>query len=122
MKLLSKKESRKWCRMKIEFAFDDNKIADSNLSKNEIYEHLKRSFSKYDLPCVKDDESLVFKGNGNENDYAHIWNLIIAYLKTDWFLKVASKCNFYKYDDGEVYEDILSVISIPRVESMLAEI
>ncbi len=56
---------------------------------------------------MADDEVLIFKSTGNENNYANIFKLTIFYLQSDWFLDVATKCNFYKFDDSNDFEDIL---------------
>ncbi len=108
--------------MRVEIAFDELKIKENGFSKLKIFENIKENFSRYNLPCTADDEVLIFKSTGDENDYANIWNLIFYYIQSDWFLNVASKCNFYEFDDNEIYENVLEVIQLPKVKKILSNI
>ncbi len=108
--------------MKVEFAFDEKALKEDGKSLERVVNALKSNFAKLNLPCISDDEIIVFKDTGDENDYARIWKLIIAYLKTDWFLKYATKCNFYKYSDNDGYEDVLYAVTEPRTKQWLSEL
>ncbi len=108
--------------MRVEFAFDEKALKEDGKSIEKVVSALKANFAKCNIPCVRDDEIIAFKGTGDKRDFARMWNLILAYAKTDWFFKYATKCNFYKYDDESWVEDVLEVSKLPRVQKMLAEI
>ncbi len=108
--------------MRVEFAFDEKALRENNISLEKVVSNLKANFSTYNLPCVSDGVVLAFEDTGDKNDYARIWNLIIGYLKTDWFLKYAIKCNFYEYDDNEYFEDVLYEMTDPSTKQLVEEL
>jgi hypothetical protein len=92
--------------MKVEMTFNNTAVESNGYDRSDIYYAIKSAFAKRDLPCSSDDEVLTFKDAGNENDFSHIWVLLINLLKADWFVKCASSCVFY--DDDDTAEDVLS--------------
>ncbi len=108
--------------MKVEFAFDEKALKADGKSLEKIVSALKSNFAKCNLPCVRDDEVIAFKSTGDKRDFARIWNLILAYLKTDWFFKYATKCYFYDSDDENYYEDVLYESQEPVVKERLARL
>lgn len=92
--------------MKIEMTFNDDAIIENGYERNDIYTTLKNAFWEFGIPCSSETETLSFCDTGNENDYAHMWILLIDLLKMDWFIACASSCMFFDDDDTE--EDVLS--------------
>ncbi len=107
--------------MKVEFAFDEKALKEDGKSLERVVSTLKSNFAKFNLPCVEDGEIIAFKSTGDKRDFARMWNLIIAYAKTDWFFKYATKCNFYKYDD-KTYENVLEEAKEPIIQERLARL
>ena len=84
--------------MKIEFTFDPKAVEQQGYTINDVYNTIKKHFSE--------KEALAFGDNGQENDYAYMWSIILRLLKSEWFVKFASSCTFFDDDDTE--EDVLS--------------
>ena len=91
--------------MRVEMTFDDAAIAAHGYTHDSIIGTVKAAFAKHSLPCVSDSNVLVFADAGEEEDYANMWNLIIALLRRDWFVDCAASCVFIDDDDSE--EDVL---------------
>jgi hypothetical protein len=91
--------------MKVEMAFNNAAITASGYQKADIYRTIKNAFLKRGLRCSSENELLSFEDTGHEDDYAHMWKVIISLLKSEWFVKCASSCTFID-DDAE--EDVLS--------------
>jgi hypothetical protein len=92
--------------MKIEFTFDPKAIEQQGYAVNDVYSTIKKHFAGKGLPCIADGEVLAFGDNGQENDYAYMWNIILRLLKSEWFVAFASSCTFF--DDDDIEEDVLS--------------
>ena len=92
--------------MKVEMTFNDATIIASGYQKEDIYYTIKSAFTKRGLICSSDNEILSFEDTGNEHDYAHMWNVIMSLLKSEWFISCATSFTFF--DDDESEEDILS--------------
>jgi hypothetical protein len=91
--------------MIFEITFDNN-IINLDYKISDIQYTIKSEMSKYDLPCISDNEILSFRDRGREDDFANMWNVITSLMKSQWFLECASSCVFYD-DDGSI-EDVLS--------------
>ena len=101
--------------LQFKVSFDDTKIEKKNLRKEDIYYTIKKHFLQRGLRFVPDDKYLIFENTGRSTDYGHMWAIIMALLKCDWFTDCASDCVFI--EDGEE-EDILS--QLPRVKQIMA--
>ncbi len=73
---------------------------------SDIHYTIKSELSKYDLPCISDNEILSIRDRGREDDFAKMWNVITSLMKLQWFIECASSCVYYD-DDGTI-EDVLS--------------
>jgi hypothetical protein len=92
--------------MKVEFTFDPQRIARQGYTVDAVHQTLKKNFAVKGLRCVSEQDTLVFSDNGNENDFANMWAIIMALLQTEWFTNFASSCIWY--DDDGTEEDVLS--------------
>ena len=91
--------------MKVVFTFDEGRMVERGYRWDDVRNTVKRIFSEQGLPCVSDDEELSFSDAENEQDYAHMWNLICSLMISPWFLECTSSCLWE--EDGEI-EDILA--------------
>lgn len=101
--------------MQVEFSFDNAKMEQKGVRKEDIYYTLKKNFAKKGLECAADGEVLTFVGTGKNEDYGNIWAIIFALIDCDWFTETASSCVFV--ENGKE-EDILS--QIPRAKHIMA--
>jgi len=92
--------------MRIEFTFDTRKIEEQGYALHDIYGTIKKNFAARNLPCVSEQDALVFTDNGAQDDYANMWSLIMALLRKDWFMEFADSCVWFEDDGSE--EDVLS--------------
>ena len=92
--------------MKIEFSFNQSALEKQGYTLDDVYSTIKKHFAGKGLPCIADGEVLAFGDNGQENDYAYMWNIILRLLKSEWFVAFASSCTFF--DDDDIEEDVLS--------------
>lgn len=92
--------------MKITFSFYKKMIEKDGYSVQEIHSVITRNFSARGLSCIADQDTLVVMDNGGLDDYANMWAIMMALLRTDWFLRFAVAC-VWRDDDGSE-EDILS--------------
>lgn len=51
---------------------------------------VKDLFAAHDLPCVSEGDVLVFTDKGHGDDFACMWEIILALLRSRWFLDCAS--------------------------------
>ena len=87
--------------MKVKISF--NKAAGYKLEN--VRQTVKNLFAVHDLPCVSEDSVLAFIDKGHSDDFAVMWDIILALLRADWFLDCAASC-VWQDEDGE--EDVLS--------------
>lgn len=92
--------------MKITFSFYKKMIEKDGYSVQEIHSVITRNFSARGLSCIADQDALVVMDNGGLDDYANMWVIMMALLRTDWFLRFTAAC-VWRDDDGSE-EDILS--------------
>ena len=92
--------------MKVEFVFDQDKVKQRGYTMDTVYDTIKKNFAAKNLRCVSDGEILAFEDNGGANDFSGMWAIIMALLRTDWFVSFATSCVWYEDDGSE--EDVLS--------------
>lgn len=92
--------------MKITFTFNRKMIEKDGYSVQEIHSVITRNFAARGLLCASDQDTLVVMDNGGPDDYANMWMIMMALLRTDWFLRFTAAC-VWRDDDGGG-EDILS--------------
>lgn len=92
--------------MKVKFVFDRDKVEQRDYTMDTVYRTIKKNFAAKNLPCILDGEVLAFTDNGGANDFSNMWAIIMALLRTEWFVPFSSSCVWYE-DDGSK-EDVLS--------------
>jgi len=60
---------------------------------------IKKLFATCDLPCISEGATLAFKDKGHGDDFACMWEIIMALLRSEWFLACATAC-VWQDDDG----------------------
>lgn len=92
--------------MKVEFSFDKHKVEQHGYTLDTVHSTIKKNFAAKNLCCVADGDVLAFQDNGGVNDFANMWAIIMALLRTTWFVPLAASCTWYEDDGSE--EDVLS--------------
>ncbi|MEI3465217.1 MAG: hypothetical protein V8R07_04870 [Bacteroides fragilis] len=92
--------------MKVKFAFDKEQIQQCGYTVDAVQQTILRGFVAKGLRCVSADEPMTFTDSGRKEDFSNMWAILMALLRTDWFLKFVSVCTWY--DDDGTQEDVLS--------------
>ena len=100
--------------LQFKVSFDDEKIKKCGLEKNNIYYTVKIHFMARGLKFVPDDNFLIFENTGRSTDYGHMWAVICALLRCDWFVDTISSCVFL--EDG-IVSDIAE--RLPRLKEIM---
>lgn len=90
----------------MEFVFDKDKVEQKGYTLDTIYSTIKKNFAAQGLCCVSDRDTLAFTDSGGVNDFASMWSIIMALLRTPWFVPFSTSCTWYDDDGSE--EDVLS--------------
>jgi len=85
--------------MKVEFSFNKAAVERQGYSPDDVNRTIKKLFAAYDLPCISDGATLTFKDKGHGDDFACMWEIIMALLRSEWFLACAASC-VWQDDDG----------------------
>jgi len=85
--------------MKVEFSFNKAAVERKGYSVNDVHCVIKKLFAACDLPCISEGATLAFKDKGHGDDFACMWEIIMALLRSDWFLACATAC-VWQDDDG----------------------
>ena len=93
--------------MRVKFSFDKAAVEQWGRTLEDMHRTVKNLFAVHDLPCVSEDSVLAFMDKGHGDDFAVMWDIILALLRADWFLDCAVSC-VWQDEDGE--EDILSQV------------
>ena len=97
--------------MKVKFTFDEAAATRRGHTLEGMRRTVKGLFAAHDLPCVCDDGgTLAFGDKGHGDDFACMWDIILALLRSEWFLACAASC---VWQDGENEEDILPAARTP---------
>ena len=67
---------------------------------------IQKNFEAHGLRCVQNGPVLTCADHGGEDDFANLWAVIMALLRTDWFLALASSCVWQ--DDNGAQEELLA--------------
>lgn len=102
--------------MQVRFTFSDELMEQNGMERRDVYYTLKKNFKQRGLVCVSDDETLIFEDTGKEDDYGHMWAIIIALVESDWFEKCASSCVFV--EDGEEEEVVSQIPELKKIMEM----
>lgn len=93
--------------LRVEFVFDRQRLEADGHSEEKAMRIVKNAFSQFDIRCHTEQPFLTFVGGERETDFAHMWLVIRALCKEDWFLTYASYCRWYNED---CEEDVLSYV------------
>ena len=91
--------------MEVKFSFNRAAVERRGYTLEEVRQTIKNLLAVHDLPCVSEGNVLAFKDKGHGDDFAVMWDIILALLRADWFLDCAVSC-VWQDEDGE--EDVLS--------------
>ena len=100
--------------MKMVFTFDKDLAAQHGYSLEKIYDYIKGQFAEKELPCISDDDMLVFSGAGTKNDLSRMLIMMGRFEKKDWFMDTAKSWHFTT-DERRGWEDVLSEIKKEKV-------
>ncbi len=93
--------------MNVKISFDKDAVERQGYRLEDARQTVKNLFSVHELPCISEDSVLAFKDKGHGDDFAVMWDIILAMLRADWFLACAASC-VWQDEDGE--EDVLSQV------------
>lgn len=100
--------------LQVRFTFSDELMKQNDIERNAVYYTLKKNFEQRGLVCILEDDVLVVKGTGQEDDYGNIWAVLMGLIESDWFIKCANSCDYI--ENGEV-EDVLA--QVPKARKLL---
>ena len=90
--------------MQVKFSFDNTAVTQQGYTLEAVHRTVKSLFAVHSLPCVSDGEILAFEDKGHGDDFACMWDIILALLRADWFMACAAACVWQ--DEGSE-EDII---------------
>ena len=76
--------------MNVKLSFDSAAAERLGCTVEQMRQTVKDLFSAHDLPCVSEGDVLVFADKGHGDDFACMWEIILALLRSRWFLDCAS--------------------------------
>ncbi len=91
--------------MRVEIAFRADALEQRGYSLEHARQVVQRTFEQVGLYCTKNYSGLTAHGRG-AGDFACLWRVIMALLRSNWFPDCAVKCLWYD-EDGTV-EDLLA--------------
>jgi len=98
-------KNRRDHEMKVTFTFDKAAVERRGLTLEDVRRTIRSLFAVHELPCTDDSDTLAFEDKGHADDFATMWDIIMALLRADWFLDCAASC-VWQDEDGE--EDVLA--------------
>ncbi len=93
--------------MTVKISFNKAAIERQGCRLEDVHQIVKNLFAAHNFPCDIEDCALTFKDKGHGDDFAVMWDIILALLRADWFLICAVSC-VWQDEDGE--EDVLSQV------------
>ena len=91
--------------MNVKISFDNTAMERRGHTLEAVHLTIKSLFAAHDFPCVSDEDILIFKDKGHDDDFAVMWDIILSLLRADWFMDCAASC-VWQDETGE--EDILA--------------
>ncbi len=89
--------------MTVKISFDKAAVERRGYGLEDTHQTVKNLFAVHNLPCVSEDCALAFKDKGHGDDFAAMWDIILALLRAGWFMACASSCVWQDEDGEEVY-------------------
>ena len=93
--------------MKVKISFDKTTVERRGHTLEAMQQTVKSLFAIHGLPCIAEDSVLTFADKGHGDDFAVMWGIILALLRTGWFMDCTASC-VWQDENGE--EDILSQV------------
>lgn len=91
--------------MNVRFTFDQAAVGRRGYTMSEVHHTVKALFATHDFPCTAEGDSLTFRDKGHGDDFATMWEIIMALLRSDWFMDCSAAC-VWQDENGE--EDVLA--------------
>ena len=92
--------------MRVDMTFDQQKVEQQGYTLDTVRQAIQKDFEAHGLRCVQNGPVLTCADHGGEDDFANLWAVIMALLRTEWFPALASSCIWH--DDDGTQEDVLS--------------
>ena len=67
--------------MEVKFSFNRAAVERRGYTLEEVRQTIKNLFAVHDLPCVSEGNVLAFKDKGHGDDFAVMWDIILALLR-----------------------------------------
>ena len=94
--------------MRVDMTFDQRKVEQQGYTLDAVRQTVQKNFAAHGLRCVRDGSVLTCTGCGGADDFADLWAVITALLRTEWFPAMASSCVWQ--DDNGDREDLLAQV------------
>ena len=95
--------------MRVEIEISEQKAKQFGYDMTQIAGTLKNLFAQYGIRCVSERWPFTFVDNGHEDDYSHLWIVIVGLLESPWFRACATACRWYDEEkEDDLPEDVLS--------------
>ena len=91
--------------MNVKFTFNQAAVERRGYTISEVHNTIKGLFAAHDLPCTAEGDTITIEDKGHGDDFATMWEIIMALLRSDWFMDCAASC-VWQDENGE--EDVLS--------------
>ena len=92
--------------MRVAMTFDRQKVEQQGYTLADVRQTIQKNFEVYSLHCIQDGATLSCANHGGEDDFANLWAVIMALLRTAWFPALVSSCVWQ--DDNGIQEDLLA--------------
>lgn len=91
--------------MIVKISLDKAAVEQRGYGLENAYQTVKNLFVVHNFPCISEDSVLIFKDKGHGDDFAVMWDIILALLRSDWFMDCVASC-VWQDENGE--EDVLA--------------
>ena len=91
--------------MNVKFSFNQAAVERRGYTMSGVHHTIKSLFAAHSFPCTVDGDTITFEDKGHRDDFATMWEIIMALLRSEWFTDCATSC-VWQDESGE--EDVLS--------------
>ena len=74
--------------MNIDITLDQRKVEQQGYTVDAVRQTVKENFEAKGFRCMETGERMTFAGHGGENDFSELWSILMALLRTEWFLSL----------------------------------
>lgn len=93
-------------QLRVDMTFDQQKVEQQGYTLAAVRQTIQKNFAAHGLRCVQHGSTLTCTGCGSADDFADLWAVIMALLRTEWFPALAASCVWQ--DDNGGQEDVLA--------------